>query len=281
MGVRAGGLRVRSCGGAGEDGLSEAEPGDGTAAGHVVEAGPVLGSAEAAGKDAGDDRVRGAGELDGGSGAADLIVDDGEAIAFARQAKHGEKKVVAVRAVDPTGAEDEKFAADVFDGLLAGELAGAVDVERIGRVGLDPWRRFGLGFAAVENVVGGVVDEKGVAPEGFFGEDARRLLVDGVGKIALGLGAIDGGVGGGVENDIGRGAANQLAGLLGIGEIDGFAIDGDDGADAGKDFFELAAELAGVADDEECGDFWWIRVRGGVSLMRAGSGDRGSALLAF
>ena len=154
-----------------------------------------------------------------------------------------------MRAVDPTGAKDEIFAADVFDGLFAGQLAGAIDIEWIGRVGFDPRLR----LAAVKDVVGGVVNEKGVALAGFFGENARRLLVDGVGEIALGFGAIDGGVGGGVENEIGRGAADQSAGLIGIGEIDGFAIDGDDGADAGKDAFQLAAKLAGVADDENAG----------------------------
>ena len=130
-------------GGAGEDGLGKAEPGDGTAAGHVVEAGPVLWCAETAGEDAGDDEVRGAGEFDGSRGPADLVVDDGETVALAGQAKHGEKKIVAVGAVDPTGAEDEEFAADALDGLLAGELAGAVDIERIGRVRLDPRRDLG------------------------------------------------------------------------------------------------------------------------------------------
>ena len=37
------------------------------------------------------------------------------ALALAGKAKHGEQKVVAVGAVDPTGAEDKEFAADVFD----------------------------------------------------------------------------------------------------------------------------------------------------------------------
>ena len=53
---------------------------------------------------------------------------------------------------------------------------------------------------------------------GFFGEDARRLGVDGESKIVFDFGAIDGSVGGGVQNDIGRDAANQSAGLLGIGK---------------------------------------------------------------
>ena len=83
-----------------------------------------------------------------------------------------------MRAVDPTGAEDEVSAADSFDGLLACQFAGAIDIERIRRVGLDP----GLSLAAIEDVVGGVMDEECVALECFFREDPRSLLVDGVGK---------------------------------------------------------------------------------------------------
>ena len=194
--------------------------------------------------------VRGAGEFDGSRGPADLVVDDGETVALARKAKHGEEKIVAVGAVDPAGAEDEEFAAAAFDSPLARELAGAVDIERIRRVRLDPRR----GFAAVENVVGGVVDEKGVAPAGFFGEDARRLLVDGVGKIALGLGAVDGGVGGGVENDIGRGAANQLTGLFGIGEIDGFALRHRRWGRNRKIFFRARGRVGRRCRRSGCGD---------------------------
>ena len=213
--------------------------------------------------------MRGAREHDGGGWSADLVVDDREAVALAGQAQHGEQKVVAVRAVDPTGAKDEIFAADVFDGLFAGQLACAVDVQRVGRVGLDPRLR----LAAVEDIIRGVVNEQRVALARLFGENARRLRVDGVGELAFGFGAIDGGVGGGVENEIGRGTANQSAGLIGIGQIDGLAIDGNDGTDAGKDAFQLAAELAGVADDENAGISRGFAAGVDVSLMRASSGS--------
>ena len=91
------------------------------------------------------------------------------------------------------------WAREFCDGLFAGQLACAIDVERRGRVVFGP----GPGLAAVEDVVGGVVDEERVALDGLFGEDAGREGVDGVGESHLGLGAIDGGVGGGVENQSG------------------------------------------------------------------------------
>jgi len=71
-----------------------------------------------------------------------------------------------------------------------------------------------------------------------------------VSKLGLGFGAIDSSVGSGVENEVGLSAADEGAGLIGIGEVDGFAVDGDDGADAGKDSFQFAAKLAGVTDDQ-------------------------------
>ena len=90
-----------------------------------------------------------------------------------------------------------------------------------------------------------------------------------MGKRRLGFGAIDGGVSGGIENEVGRGAADEGAGLIGIGEIDGFAIDGDDGTDAGKDAFQFAAKLAGIADDENAGISRAIYGRSiGVSFIR-------------
>jgi hypothetical protein len=70
-----------------------------------------------------------------------------------------------------------------------------------------------------------------------------------VGQSHLRLSAIDGGIGGSVENHVGRRAADKVARLIGIGEIDGLAIDGNDVTDGGKETLELAAELAGVAND--------------------------------
>ena len=136
--------------------------------------------------------------------------------------------------------------AGVLNRLLAGQLAGAINAERRRSIVFRPR----LLLAAVENVIRGVMDEERVTLGGFFGENARSEGIDGVSQRHLRLSAIDGSVGGGVENDIGRGAADEVARLIGIGEIDGFAIDSDDGPDIGKTLFKLAAKLAGVANDQ-------------------------------
>ena len=88
------------------------------------------------------------------------------------------------------------------EGLLAGEFGGAVDVERAGGVGLDVGCRLG----AVEDVVGGEVDDGGAEAGGLFAEDAGGGGVDGVGEFGLALGLVDGGVGGGVDDPARAGA---------------------------------------------------------------------------
>ena len=104
----------------------------------MVETSPILRRAKLPRQNAFANRARGPGQLDRGGRRAELIVDDREPVALAGQAKHGEQKVVAVRAVDPTGAKDEVAAAGLLDGLLAGELACAIDIQRIGSIGLNP-----------------------------------------------------------------------------------------------------------------------------------------------
>ena len=137
-------------------------------------------------------------------------------ISLASEAQHGEQEVAAVRSVNPTGAKDEEFAPSALDGLLAGELAGAVNVERTGLVIFYP-RTI---FSAVENIVGGIVDEQSIALERLFSKDARRLRIDREGEIVFELGTIDCSIGGRVQNDIWLGATDEGTSLLGIGKID-------------------------------------------------------------
>ena len=58
----------------------------------------------------------------------------------------------------------EEYKARAPDGLFPGELRPAIDVERSGGVRLGP----GLGPASVENIVGGIMNQKRTAPERRF-----------------------------------------------------------------------------------------------------------------
>jgi len=137
---------------------------------HVVEAGPILRSAESSGKNASAMvRVARASSMDVSESRTDR---QQSTVGRARgKAKHGEQKVVAVRPVDPTGAEDQIASAGLLDGLLSGQLGCAVDIERVRLIGLNPW----LLLLSVKNIISGIVDKQGIQPESLFGQDARAV----------------------------------------------------------------------------------------------------------
>ncbi len=178
-----------------------------------------------------------------------MVVDDREAVSLFGEAQHCKQEIVAVRSVDPTGAKNEMTGAGVLDGLLARQFACAVNAERRGSIIFCP----GLVLAAVEDVIRGVMDKERVSLGGFFGKNAWSESVDGVSLSHIRLGAIDGGVSSGIENDVGCCAANEIPRLIGVGEIDRLAIDSDDGSDIRENPFEFATKLAGVANDQNAG----------------------------
>jgi hypothetical protein len=62
-------------------------------------------------------------------------------VALLGQAQHGQQEVLAAHAVHPAGAQDQVRNAGRGDGLLAGQLAGAVHIERAGGSSSTPRRR--------------------------------------------------------------------------------------------------------------------------------------------
>ncbi len=85
-----------------------------------------------------------------------------------------------VLAVDDGGAEDEGVGVGVEDQGFAVELALAVDAEGVGGVVFE----VGAGVA-VEDVLGGEVDEGEGVLAGVAGEDGGATGVDPVGEVGL------------------------------------------------------------------------------------------------
>ena len=83
--------------------------------------------------------------------------------------------------------------------FFACELAFAVNALRVDGIG------FAVGSVggAVENVVGGNVENGGTVRGGGFGQMAHGVAVDGVGGVGVALGFIHGSIGGGVDNQLG------------------------------------------------------------------------------
>jgi len=202
----------------------------------------------------------GAGEHGGRGRRAELIGDHAQRLAFARNPQDGEEEVLPPRRIDPAGAEDPVPRAARANRLFTFELACAIDVDRIRGIAL----RVRLGLGAVEDVIGGVVDEQRTEPPCFLGEDARRAGIDREGRFALALGAVHGGVGGRVDQDLGLQFAQRRADSLRVGEVEARVVECSHLAQRRERALKLPSELAVAAGEQ---DFHERTLRGG---MRAG-----------
>ena len=137
------------------------------------------------------DVQQGGGDVAGIGGGAALVGYDAEAVAFAAEAEHGFHKVVAVFAKHPGGAQDDVARAGGLHGLFAGQFALAVYGLGIGGVGFE----VGAIGAAVENVVGGNMQDGGACGVGGAGEVFGTFGVGGIGGGRFAFGFVYGGVG--------------------------------------------------------------------------------------
>lgn len=152
------------------------------------------------------DVQQGGGDVAGIGGGAALVGYDAEAVAFAAEAEHGFHEVVAVFAEHPGGAQDDVARAGGLHGLFAGQFALAVYRLGIGRVGF----AVGVFGAAVENVVGGNMQDGGACGVGAAGEVFGTFDVGGIGGGRFAFGFVHGGVGGGVDDHGGLFALDGL-----------------------------------------------------------------------
>ena len=148
-------------------------------------------------------------------GRAELVGNDAERVAFASEPQHGFHEVVAVFAKHPCSAQDDGARAGGERGGFAVQLGLPVHALRGGGVG------FAVGgFAfAVKHIVGGDVQKRGADVLGSFGEVARAVYVDGAGEIGLAFGFIYGGVGGGVDDDVGAVGLDSLKHGGAVGDV--------------------------------------------------------------
>ena len=193
-----------------------------------------------------DQPGRHVGQERGGRRCAGLVVDYPQLVPLAGQAQDRAHEVGAMHAVDPAGAE-HVVAAGGGGGLLAGQLGGSVDAQRRGDVGLD----VGAGLRAVEDVVGGIVDQQCPAPRDRGGEGGHGVGVDQPGAVGLRLGPVDGRVGGGVDDDVGRLAIHQRGQLGGPLEVDLRVVEGGHASQGRQRAAQLVPHLAVLAQQQD------------------------------
>ncbi|RMT83547.1 hypothetical protein ALP39_04901 [Pseudomonas marginalis pv. marginalis] len=177
---------------------------------------------------------------------ANLVGHDAHLRFLLQQTLHGQQEILARVGVDPTGAQNQVFAAHRCNRLLARQLALAVDTQRVRRVDLGVGRR----LAAVENVVGGVVNQRNAQGLGFLREDAGGDGVDGEGGVRFAFGLIDCRVGGGVDDQVGAMGAGLLADLLRFGQVELVAAEHNQLAQPLKVLLQCLGDLAMLAGNQ-------------------------------
>ena len=105
---------------------------------------------------------------------ADLVADDAQLLALQRQPGDRAHEILALRCIDPAGAEDQKRTAGGTNGIFAGELGLAVDAERARLVVLAP----GPVAAPVIDIVGREMDQRHAMCGRPARDDTRRFGVD-------------------------------------------------------------------------------------------------------
>ena len=188
-------------------------------------------------------------------GAAALVVDYFEFVFFGHEAEHGVDEVVAVAAVEPGGADDPGTRVCRKGFGFAVAFGASVDAGRVGRVVL----AVGAAAVAVEDVVGGNVEEFGADVGGQACDVRRTCNVKFGAEFGVVFGFVDGGVGGAVDDcryrcGGGKGVRKGLEGC-GVGYVD-FAVGADEGEVAlAEGFRQLGAEHAFIADEPDHGCF--------------------------
>ena len=128
--------------------------------------------------------------------------------------------------------------------VLLGQLGAAVGVERRRLVVFDVRRA----LAAVEDVVARKRDELGVRAVQRGDEVARAERVHGVGRLLVALGAVDVGVGGRVQHDVGREGAHGGRDGARVAQVERLLAGDEDLAREQR--LEGARELAAAAGEQ-------------------------------
>src|SRR6185437_4174660 len=152
-------------------------------------------------------------------GRADLVVHHAQRVAFRAQAQHGTQEVLSARGIHPCGAKDQVARAAVAQCIFAREFGTTVHADGMGGIDLAIRAR----RAAIEYVIGGVMHHARAVLFRPGTQHAERVAIDALRELGFVLRAIDGGVGGGVDDDVRRDAVECFDQTIEIGEVDRFA----------------------------------------------------------
>ena len=129
-----------------------------------------------------------------------MVGDDAQAVAIGRQLEHGLGEVATMRTDDPAGSQDQVALVGVRQSEFAVALGKAVNALRVGGIVFS----IGALLGAVEDIVGGVVDDEGSELGGLLAKNARRDGVDRGSALLIALRLVDRSIGSGVDDESGH-----------------------------------------------------------------------------
>jgi hypothetical protein len=195
--------------------------------------------------DQADDAV---GEVPGVGRRADLVADNGDLAPGLGQLQHRVDEVAAAEPEEAGRADDEVALVRRGDSLLAGELGAAVGRKRRRLVALHVRRA----LEAVEDIVGGDVENARFHLRGRSGDVAGAAAVDGEGGLLGRLGTVDVGPGGAVDDDVGPLEVELAVERPRVGDVELGAAVADDvvaGVAGGEE--DVASQHPGGSGDEQ------------------------------
>src|SRR5450830_847117 len=137
----------------------------------------------------------------GEGGTADLVVHDAQLVLLTGKAQDRADEVVPGASIQPGEAQDEMVRVGLPGRLLAQQFCPAID----GEGGRGSLLVVGLGRRAIEDIIGGEVDDAGTDALCRLGHVAGTQDVDAVRRILFGLSPVHSGIGCTVDDDLGVG----------------------------------------------------------------------------
>ena len=109
-----------------------------------------------------------------------------------------------------------------------------------------------MAAAAVEDIVGRVVHQQGAHALGLDGQQSRRSGVDLAGQFGFALGLVDGGMGRGIDDDLGGDGAHLGQQGFRLGEVGAVVVvHRHHFAGHGERALQFPADLAAFAEEED------------------------------
>src|SRR5207237_3418548 len=145
------------------------------------------------------DRDQRRSDIGGGGGTAALVRDDLQDRPLGREPQHRFYEICPEGPVHPGGAQNDITRRRRPHGALAGLLAAPVDVDRVRRILFV----IGFTFAPVEYVVGRQVNERRPVLATYRCDVSGSRTICSPSRFGLAFGAVDGGISGEIDNQIG------------------------------------------------------------------------------